>query len=43
MRADVAIGPYEVVCNKALSYNFKHHRYGPCAGKSREAFASRLS
>ena len=21
MRADVGIGPYEVVCNKALNYN----------------------
>ena len=23
MRADVGIGPYEVVCNKALNYNLK--------------------
>ena len=24
MRADVGIGPYEVVCNKALNYNLNH-------------------
>ena len=23
MRADVGIGPYEAVCNKALNYNLK--------------------
>ena len=29
MRADVGIGPYEVVCNKALNYNLPHRKERP--------------